>query len=408
MAEKSEREQSIAVNAGEPISRTLLEELAQKAILGDRDAILDLCQKLTRSILFRVICVLHDRMDAEDVTQEILIRVFTGIQKLKEPKAFYVWLNRIIINETSRYLTINSKHGAVLNLDDHIDEKSSEAEDHLPLENAIGKEERAIVMGIVRQLPERQLQAVMMHYYDGLNVTEVADAMGVSKPTISQYLAIARDKIKAGLQQQEGDVSLYGMAAAPIGLLLNQTLQQEAAIFTGANAAWLQNIIGSAATIADSAATSAAGSAGANSGNAAAGGHSVGVIATAGAAAIVSVGILIGAPFMQEQPAPPPVISAEYEISFSGSAAGSDYMNPSRAVARAYSVERGDMTPLHWRITAEGSDVVLYSGDGGVVDDTLIQMTANGENGAYILSFDMADSEGDIWTLSRKFTINMA
>ena len=153
-------------------------------------------------------------------------------------------------------------------------------------------------------------------------------------------------------------------------------------------------------------AASAAGSAGANSGGAAtAAANPLGIIATVAAAVAVSVGVLVSAPMMQAPPEAPPVVSAEYEIAFSGGTAENGHINPSKAEARAYTPERGEMIASQWRISTPDEGIVLYSGDGGIVGDTFVKMKTDGEYGEFILSFDMIDSAGDSWTLSREFSI---
>ena len=96
--------------------------LVQKAAKGDREALVDLCKNITKGILFRTTRILGSLTDAEDVTQEVLICVCTHISELREPKAFYVWLNRIIINESNRFFMKKTRHGVLLNIEDYHDD----------------------------------------------------------------------------------------------------------------------------------------------------------------------------------------------------------------------------------------------------------------------------------------------
>ena len=105
-----------AITNGEIKEAIVLEVLVKKATEGDHDAILSLCQEIAKNVLFHAKCVLRNYDDAGDVAQEVLIRVCTKISDLNEPKAFKVWLNSIITNETNRYMMKNSKHSVVLNI----------------------------------------------------------------------------------------------------------------------------------------------------------------------------------------------------------------------------------------------------------------------------------------------------
>ena len=391
--------------------------LVQKASQGTHDALIELCRTIAKGVLFRTTRILDNQMDAEDVTQDVMICVCSHIHELKEPRAFYVWLNRIIVNETNRYYMKRSKRGVLLNIEDYQYDFEDMDEDFVPQEYAIREEDRKAVINIIDSLPGQQRKAVLLYYYDGLTLADSAKVMGVSQPRVSRCLKFAKEKIKKELAKQVKGLEgvAYGLAVLPLEPMLSQVLHQEATFFTSANLIWSQEMITNIATIAGGAATTAAattataaatgGTVANNSSAAAATANQAGFFATIAAAVVVSAGILIGAPAMQAAPAPPPVVTAEYEISFSGGAAGGEYVNPSQAIARSTTIERGDMTATQWSITAKSDGTVLYSGEGGVVDETLKQMKTRGEYGKYILSFIMKDNMGDTWTLSREFNI---
>jgi len=387
--------------------------LVQRASQGKREALMELCQTIAKGVLFRTTRILGNQTDAEDVTQEVMICVCSHIHELREPRAFYVWMNRIIVNETSRFFVKKSKHGVLLNIEDYQHDIEDADEDFVPQEYAIREADRKAVIDIIDKLPGQQRKAVLLHYYDGLTLADSAKVMGVSQPRVSRCLKFAKEKIRKELIKQTKGLegAAYGLAALPLEPMLSQVLNQEAALFTPENFVWSQEIFTNIATIAGGAAATAttaaaaAGGVGANSGGAAAATSQASILVTVAAAVAVSAGILIGAPALQADPEPPPSVTAEYEIAFSGGSADGEYVNPSKAVARLTTTERGDMNATKWSITAIDDSTVLYNGSGGVVDEELRQMLARGEDGEYILSFIMQDKLGDTWTLAREFII---
>ncbi len=95
------------------------EKLVAEAIAGSDGALYSLCRSIEKSVLFRVLRRVRNRADAEDAAQEVLIRVYTKVRELRDPKAFGCWLNRIIVNETNRYMSKNASLGVVIPLADH-------------------------------------------------------------------------------------------------------------------------------------------------------------------------------------------------------------------------------------------------------------------------------------------------
>ena len=179
--------------------RAAFDDLVQSAISGDNDALGMLCEKIAKGVLSLTTYLVGNKTDAEDISQIILIRVFENIKSLRNPKAFYGWLVRIVNNESNRYLKNNSKYGVLLNIDDYLDNRIEDNEDSLPHEYAENEEQRQAVMGVLSSLTDRQKETVMLHYYDGLSVTKVAEVMKISKQSVSEHLAVSREKLKREL-----------------------------------------------------------------------------------------------------------------------------------------------------------------------------------------------------------------
>ena len=381
----------------------------------DRAALIALCESIAKSVMFRAMRKLHNKMDAEDATQEILIRVCSKIQDLKDPKAFGGWLNSIIKNETNRYLTLNAKHNNVVSFQDYLDAALEEDEELLPQEFALKAEDRRAVMAIIDKLPERQMEAVMLHYYEGLSVTETAATMGIAKSNVTQYLNLARDKIKSELEEQARNRNIAsGMTLLPLGPLLTQALQQEAEQASLIDGAWIQQAVNKCIEYIGGAAAGTGAVVGASAAVGAAAGGVSGILMTVGATvavvAMLATGIWVGNAL--EQP-PDTMIAdlvaveeAEVEgtVLFTGESDILMHVNPTKAIA-VTSSSAGEMTVHGWMITPMYGGAVLFSGEGGIVEDALIQMQEQGISGEYLLVFLLEGEKDYTYRLSRSFYI---
>ena len=221
-------------DASRKLEELMLEALVTKSSKGDKDALCKLCEKIAKGILFQVTYILGKPEGVEDVSQEVLIRICENIHGLRNPKAFKSWLSRIIINEKNRYLEKNIKQGDVLNIDDYLEKEVEESGEFIPQEYVESKELRERVRQVIMELPMRQRETIIMHYYDGLSVTEIAKVLDVATQSVSKNLAIARGKLKKELGQQLRDegATVESMAMLPIGAVLAEVLQRESANFT--------------------------------------------------------------------------------------------------------------------------------------------------------------------------------
>lgn len=161
---------------GAPNSEQVLERLM--AQYGD--SVLRMCWML-----------LHDRELARDATQESFLKAYRALPTLRFGDTEQAWLMRIAINtckdmRRSRWWRWVNRS---LTPDD-LPEPAAEAE--LPDDTPF----RAVMA-----LPEKYRQVVLLHYYQGLSLEEIARALGVPASTARSRLLRARDKLH---QQLEG------------------------------------------------------------------------------------------------------------------------------------------------------------------------------------------------------------
>jgi len=400
------------------MSTTALESLARKAKRGDRSALYTLCQIIANDVLFRAKCIMANQMDAEDVMQEVLIRVCTKIKELKEPKAFRGWLSSIIINETRRHMAKNSKHTA-LDIDIFIDVEKEESEDYLPQEFLLREEERGFVMEAIELLPERQREAVVLHYFDGMNVTETAKTMGIPQQTASMYLKLAREKVKRSLDTRDStettEAPTDGQKAAvlPVGVLMTQVLQKEAELVGPANQAAIKHALdGCLPIIKGEAAKTAAGAGAARKELIV-----LGVTVPTVAIVVATSMLLSGAYSLSKDRESPlsagdtevirPIATVVGEVVFSGGDPEHSHLNPTQATPLINS-DLGEVEVISWEISTIEEGTVLYSGAGADVSATLVSMRDSAGNGEYKLKYSLADPAGKKYTLVSNFLIRKA
>lgn len=377
-------------------------KLIKQAIKGDRKAGIALCDEIARDILFRARILLSNEHDAEDVAQEVLLRVCKGVHQVKEPKAFGGWLNSIVINEARRYMKKSTGQSDVLCLDDYLDTVAEENEELLPQEHLLKKEERKAMMEIIATLPNRQREAIMLYYYENLSVKEAAGIMDISHQNVSLYLKLARNKIKQALMQSAEQTEettparLSALAALPAGALLSQTLSAEAAQLNATSAAWVQGALAnckqhylSLPSTADKAASTTPALAVSCSVAAC-------IVVPLVVAGLVATDIIS----VRHQHETTPVTEAgalpqtQLEILYTSSTEHA-FLNPDSASVQCMSEESG-FKILSWTITNEESNTVLYGSESSVLEDAFFQMRTSGGSwdGRYLLTYVVEDIDG--------------
>ena len=280
-----------------------LEDLIYRSREGDSTAQAELVEAAQNRVYYHCKKMLKQDADAQDAAQDVLIAMITGLDKLKEPAAFWGWVNGITANRCRHLLSAPHKEWQIPEDEEgnSMLESVENLDETLVPEKALDNEEtRRMILGLVDDLPPEQRMCVLFYYYDEMSVKDIAAAMDTSEGTLKSRLNYARKAIKAGVEDYERKgIKLY--SASPL-VLLAFFLRQEAAagLLDGAAAASLaENVLagaGAAGAAAGGAAGSsaAAGSAAAAAGEAATGGGAAAVSSAAAAGGAAGGGAAVG------------------------------------------------------------------------------------------------------------------
>lgn len=146
----------------------------------------------------------RDAQKSEDLVQETLLRLYRKSWDYLPTGRFKGWLFRV-----ARNLLIDSvrraSHDALIRRVTVTTSADGESTDLLNLlpGDVVSAEMRVAqdeIVGVVRdvleELPEEQRQTFMLHHFDSLTLSEVADAMDTTLPTAKSRLRLAKEKLR--------------------------------------------------------------------------------------------------------------------------------------------------------------------------------------------------------------------
>ena len=147
----------------------------------------------------------RDQHLAEDLVQETLLRLYRHCWDYLPKGLFKGFLFRIarnlLIDQTRRAVhdvLIRRICGRVTSSDGEDFDLMQQVPDDLvsPVTKVQEREVAAVVKELLTQLPDEQRQTFMLHHYDSLTLSEVADAMNTSLPTAKSRLRLAKEKLR--------------------------------------------------------------------------------------------------------------------------------------------------------------------------------------------------------------------
>jgi len=168
-------------------------ELVERARLGDPVAFDALVRRYLRPAFAVALSVVKDRLDAEDVCQDVFVRVIERLDQCRSPARFAGWLFAIV-----RSTAQNSQRRERRRQSDALESTDAAARDN-PAHDAERSELRARLGSALAQLSRAECDVVLLHDMEGWTHAAIAESLGISEVHSRQQLFVARQKLRARL-----------------------------------------------------------------------------------------------------------------------------------------------------------------------------------------------------------------
>jgi len=182
---------------------------------GDISAYDKIYGEMYRTVFVAAKVLTKNDFDAEDVTQEVFIRVYNKIGTLADVGALKAWILTITRNVSLNKIKKASKSEITVDEGaEHVLESVEETSiTLLPEVAAMSTAKSEIIMKLVSLLPYEQKEAVLLRYIHQRSVTEIAAMTDTTTGTVKSRLNYARQKIKSLVlaEEERSGVKLYSV-----------------------------------------------------------------------------------------------------------------------------------------------------------------------------------------------------
>jgi RNA polymerase sigma-70 factor (ECF subfamily) len=168
--------------------------LVERFKRGESEAFDEIMNKYQKQVYNIAYGFIGNYEDAYDISQEVFIKVYRSLDKLRNSSAFVLWLRRITVNTCTDYVRQQVSEET---LDDVSYLSNYYSSDNRSSDKLMETGElQKIISRAVNRLPKRQQKVFMLRHYDGLPLKDIAKTLNCSLGTVKAHLFRATRRLR--------------------------------------------------------------------------------------------------------------------------------------------------------------------------------------------------------------------
>ena len=166
---------------------------------GSFAALVEQCQGMVYNTALSIV---QNEVEAEDITQDVFLEVYEGLESFKKESKLSTWIYRITVNKSLDFLKKQqrAKNGGLLKRIFSIEEKDEPASFEHPGVQLDKKESSKALFAALKKLPPNQQVAFTLQKLEGLNQRETAEIMQTTVEAVESLMTRAKTNLRKHLE----------------------------------------------------------------------------------------------------------------------------------------------------------------------------------------------------------------
>jgi len=156
----------------------------------ENDYFAQLYTRYVKKVFRRCLTLTKDPTDAEDFTQDIFVRVLSGLNSFQGKSSFSTWLYTISTNYCMDRMKMNRKR-ACIELDPELIKTLADKNDQ-----ALWEERYQLVEKVITKICPDEAQYLQMKYVQNMDIKQIACLMNIKDSAVKMRLKRVRDKVR--------------------------------------------------------------------------------------------------------------------------------------------------------------------------------------------------------------------
>ena len=180
-------------------------ELIEKLKKGDEAAFKIIVEQWKDMVYNTILGIVQNETEAEDLAQDVFIKVFEKIGTFKGDSKFSTWLYRIATTTALDHLRSKKRKkrfGFLQSLSGVAGEEKEQLPDfHHPGVSLDNKERAAVLFRAIDELPDNQKAAYTLHKLEGLSYRDVSEVLNTTVSAVESLMSRANQNLRKQLEE---------------------------------------------------------------------------------------------------------------------------------------------------------------------------------------------------------------
>ena len=178
----------------------LIEQLKRK----DETAFKEIVEQWKDMVYNTLLGIVQNETEAEDLSQDVFIKVFENISSFKGEAKFSTWLYRIAMTTALDHLRSKKRKkrfGFIFSMSGNENDETKQIPDfHHPGVNLDNKERAKVLFKAISKLPENQKVAYTLHKLEGMSYRDISDIMKTTVSAVESLMSRANGNLRKQLE----------------------------------------------------------------------------------------------------------------------------------------------------------------------------------------------------------------
>ncbi|NHF58085.1 sigma-70 family RNA polymerase sigma factor [Flavobacteriaceae bacterium TP-CH-4] len=171
-----------------------------RVINGDTQAFSVLVDRYKYMVYTLAMKILRNHEEAEEVSQDVFLKVFQALASFKGDSKFSTWIYKITYNKSLDYLKKQGRHLKTASIDQFREYNIASLDNAI---DALEADDRKVtIKNAMKELAEDDAIVLTLHYYEELSLKEISKIMGIAADTVKVRLFRSRKRLAKLLQDR--------------------------------------------------------------------------------------------------------------------------------------------------------------------------------------------------------------